>query len=199
MVGVDLQGQETAVVATCVCRHSQAAHRAHGGCGFCRCEHFRDPAELTRMTMEGLSGAAALALELLKAQPLFKNIQLGHLRELVQHGAKREFAKGEFLMRQGDQSDCIHIILQGQVKIEHRTRTGALGVAVLSQGEPVGEMGVLLDDNRNSSAIAQSLVETLRIEADDVRMVFDNQSDVLEAFVLLVQRRNRMISTRSWG
>jgi len=60
-------------------------------------------------------------------------------------------------------------------------------------------MGVLIEDDRGNTVYAQTDLHTLEIPATELRQVFDDQPDVLDAFVALVQRRNRAGSTHNWA
>jgi len=71
-------------------------------------------------------------------------------------------------------------------------------VAELGPGEPLGEMGQQANDARFNTVTAQTDLATLEITAKDVREVFEREPAVLEAFMTLVQNRQRAAFSRTW-
>ncbi|HLY67496.1 MAG TPA: cyclic nucleotide-binding domain-containing protein, partial [Chloroflexota bacterium] len=115
-------------------------------------------------TLEGLSAANANALDLLTRHPDFKHVDAQSLRALVALGWERTFALGEALMRQGEHSGNLFILLTGRVQVQHEAAGGQrLVVAELGAGEPVGEVSALVDTEHHNSVIAQLDVRALEI------------------------------------
>ena len=80
----------------------------------------------------------------------------------------RRFAAGSVLMRQGDVSDCMHVIVAGQVRVEReepRLGNEPILLAELGPGEIVGEIGVVLGAPRSATVTAVADTETMELRA----------------------------------
>ena len=79
----------------------------------------------------------------------------------------RHFEAGSVLMRQGDDSDCMHVIVSGQVRVEREEpRLGnPILLAELGPGEIVGELGVVLGAPRSATVTALEDTETMKLRA----------------------------------
>src|SRR5438552_3127009 len=99
--------------------------------------------------------------------PMFEGVPLDGLARLGEEGSRRSFPAGSVLMAQGADSDSMHIIVSGQVRVErsHPDLTEPLELAILGPGEVVGEMGVLDGAPRSATITAIADTETLEIAA----------------------------------
>jgi CRP-like cAMP-binding protein len=100
----------------------------------------------------------------LSSVTLFRSIPSSGLTALATRGTPRTFAAGDVLMRQGQHSDCLHVIMRGLVQVErsHPQILSPVVLAELGPGTTVGEMGVL--DNLPRSATVTALEETHTLE-----------------------------------
>jgi len=98
---------------------------------------------------------------------IFDGIPLDGLARLGQEGTRRSFPAGSVLMAQGEESDSMHIIVSGEVRVErsHPDLTEPIELAVLGPGQVVGEMGVLDGGPRSATVTAIADTETLEIAA----------------------------------
>lgn len=104
-----------------------------------------------------------------RTRSMFAIIPTDTLRSVATRGRMRRFPKGCVLMRQGEFADAMYVITKGVVDV---VQMGADGqrthLALLGEGEVVGEMGVLSGHARNATVVAVNDVETLRIPREDV-------------------------------
>ena len=79
----------------------------------------------------------------------------------------RHFEAGSVLMRQGDISDCMHVIISGRVRVEREEPNieDPILLAELGPGEIVGEMGVVLGAPRSATVTAMEDIETMELQA----------------------------------
>jgi CRP/FNR family cyclic AMP-dependent transcriptional regulator len=84
----------------------------------------------------------------LKRIPLFAAIPEADQLRLV------TLKKGETLFRRGDEGNALYLILQGRIKISLSGQMDAVTLAILSQGEFLGEMALLDGLPRSADAIA---------------------------------------------
>ena len=89
------------------------------------------------------------------------------LARLAEQGRPRRFPPSSQLMRQGEMSESLHILLQGSVRVEraHPQILRPVVLAELGPGEVVSEMGVLDREPRSATVTALTAVETLELDA----------------------------------
>src|SRR5215208_6823620 len=71
----------------------------------------------------------------------FEGLPDGALSRLAELARRRTFTRGAVLMRQGDPSESLHLLVSGRVRVErsHPSLTAPVFVAELGPGEVVGE------------------------------------------------------------
>src|SRR5207249_4867669 len=111
------------------------------------------------------SGVGALVARELDGVALFRTVSDEARRALVERGQVRTFAAGETLMRQGDPSDTMQVILSGRVRVERagEGREGPLVLAELGPNEIVGEVGILDGGARTATVTALAPTRTLEL------------------------------------
>ena len=90
----------------------------------------------------------------LKKIPLFSSLPEADHENLASLVRRKAIRKGEHLFRQGDEGTALYIILQGRIKISVSRRTDTVTLAILGQGEFLGEMALLDDLPRSADAMA---------------------------------------------
>jgi tetratricopeptide (TPR) repeat protein len=101
----------------------------------------------------------------------------------------RTFKAGETLYAEGDASDCAYLIVAGRVELLKAGRNGAVRVGVLGKGELLGEMGVLDQGPRNTSARADSLVKVEVIpRADFLQMIESEPQAAIKIMTRMAKR-----------
>jgi CRP/FNR family transcriptional regulator, cyclic AMP receptor protein len=106
----------------------------------------------------------ALNPQILKRVPLFSTFsdqQLGALLNCVQH---RRYARGAVIVREGDETDALYIILSGRVKVLISDDQGReVILSIMGSQEFFGEMGLLDDQPRSANVEALEPCEMLRV------------------------------------
>ncbi|RBY79125.1 hypothetical protein DQ239_05520 [Blastococcus sp. TF02-09] len=114
--------------------------------------------------MTGPAGDVAAAL---RTSPLFAALPDADLAELAAGGQPLRLAAGQVLMAEGEPSDAVIVVLEGQLEI---TRDGGGGPPVLlnvcSRGDLLGELGVLQGVPRSATVRARTPALVQRIGAD---------------------------------
>ncbi len=90
----------------------------------------------------------------LKKIPLFASLSEADLQNLTSLLRRKQLGKGELLFQQGDEGTALYIIAQGRIKISLSRRMDNVTLAILGQGEFLGEMALLDDLPRSADAIA---------------------------------------------
>jgi CRP-like cAMP-binding protein len=151
-------------------------------------ERFRDSKPTV---MANTSELVRSAFEALSASPVFQHVSDEHRQEIARHSRRRSFDQGAILMRQGDTSDSMDVLVTGRVKIE-RLFPGSSQAVLLAQlgpGDVVGEMGVLAGQPRSASVTALEEIETLELRATFLKKLFLRDTDVLVAIMRIVSQR----------
>lgn len=131
------------------------------------------------------------SFETLLHSPVFEHVSEAHLREIARHCRRRSFPAGGVLMRQGDTSDSMDVVVKGSVKVERLfpgADTPAL-LAKLQSGDVVGEMGVLSGSPRTATVTALEPLETIELKANFLKRLFMRDTDVLVAIMRIVSKR----------
>ena len=106
----------------------------------------------------------ALNPNVLKNVPLFSSFsdqQLAALLPAVQH---RRFPRGSYVIRAGEETDALYIILAGKAKVLIPDDDGnEVILSVIGPNEFFGEMGLLDDQPRSASVETMEPCEMLRI------------------------------------
>ena len=120
-------------------------------------------------------------------------LPLQGLARLAEQGHRRSFGPGAELMRQGEVSDSLHIILTGHVRVtrSHPQILEPVRLAELGPGDLVGEMGVLDQEPRSATVTAQNSGETLALDAPTLAQTIMDHPEVGAALLRMLSRRLR--------
>jgi CRP/FNR family transcriptional regulator, cyclic AMP receptor protein len=132
-------------------------------------------------------------LDALSQAEMFEGIPLDGLVRLARSGIKRSFSVGTVLMRQGDVSETMYVILRGKVHVErsHPQLSEAITLAVLGLGEVVGEMGLLDREPRSATVTALEDVEAMELDDLALAQTILQYPEVSASLLRLLSRRLR--------
>ncbi|WP_425409023.1 Crp/Fnr family transcriptional regulator [Hyphococcus sp.] len=115
------------------------------------------------------SAATASLIWELKRHPFFEALSDETLKGLLNAAQTVVFSPRKEVFSQGDNSDCLYIILSGCVKISSFSDTGKETVlAFMGENEILGEMGVFDGGVRSAAASALQETRALRLYRRDV-------------------------------
>jgi NTE family protein len=136
---------------------------------------------ISRTAPEPEERAALLcSLELLGA------LDIETLEELSKEVRWIEVQAGDPILREGEPSDCMYFVAHGRLGILQRPLDGAdVRVREVGAGQPIGELGLLLDQPRSASVTA--LRDSLLVKLD--RAVFHRLIDREPSMLLPLSRR----------
>jgi len=101
----------------------------------------------------------------------------------------RTYKTGEFIYQEGDASDCAYIIEAGRVELLKNGPSGPARIGGLSKGELLGEMGVLDQGPRNTSARAETTTKLEVIpRADFLKMIEKDPQAALKIMTRMAKR-----------
>lgn len=134
--------------------------------------------------------------ERLQQVPMFNKLDAARLKLLAFTSDAVTYAGGELLCRINDPSDCVYVILSGEVEI-----VGSIGgddVVLFTKGkfELVGEMAVLSNAPRSATLRAKGELLILRISNDAfLKLITENATVALSVMKQLSDKL--ALSTRT--
>lgn len=139
-----------------------------------------------------MSAQLALSPQILKSVPLFSSFsdpQLTQLLSCVQH---RSYPRSAFVLRAGEETDALYIILSGRVKVLIPDEEGhEVILAVMGPHEFFGEMGLLDDQPRSASVETLEPCETLRMSKTGFAGLLKDNFDLAMLIIQNLVRRLR--------
>lgn len=120
-------------------------------------------------------------------------VSLGGFARLAGIGERRAFAAGSVLMRQGEESSCMFVILGGTVSVvrEHPHISTPIALAHLGPGEIVGEMGLLDGDPRSATVTALEDTLAVEISGEVLQAIVAEHPDVYASLTRVLSKRLR--------
>ena len=121
---------------------------------------------------------------------LFADLPAAEVEAIVGSCETVSFGAGEWIIRQGDPSSALHMILEGEVVtvIDDEDRR------VLSQGSFFGEVSVLLEEPTTASIVTRTPVKCLVVPASDVQDFLLAHPQVMYRILKAEARRLRTAS-----
>lgn len=119
----------------------------------------------------------------LRAVPLFDGATEDELHRVARMASQRHFAAGETLCRQGDRSEEMYVVVDGEVEI---VKGAGAAVATARAGAVIGELAVLSEAPRSATMIARGDVETLVLRGAHLRALLRNQPEMSERMMALL-------------
>lgn len=127
--------------------------------------------------------------------------RLGRRRrgKLAKKATVRDYASGETIVREGDSSLTMYIVLSGLVRLERRRTEGTGGATVLAEtgrASFFGEMGLIDDQPRTASVVAVEQTRCALLSRWDFRGEFQDDPDVALALLPVLAERIRELEQR---
>jgi NTE family protein len=136
------------------------------------------------------SEAGRDTLEILRALPLFRQLDDEALAELGRELTWFALPGGSSLFEQGDPSDALYVLKSGSVGAFRNDENGHVQlVGVVAAGETVGEVGMMIDMPRNASVRALRDSELLRLSRSDFDKLVNHHPRAMLAMARLAVRR----------
>lgn len=120
-------------------------------------------------------------------------LSLNGFARLAALGERAIFPEGAELMHQGDEPDCLYVILSGRVNVvrEHPHLSTPIVLAQLGPGEVVGEMGLLDGEPRSATVTALEETVTVAIPGGVLSGFIAKHPDVYRSLSRVLSRRLR--------
>lgn len=132
-----------------------------------------------------------LPVTVLKNIPLFTSFAEADHQKLASMLRRKSIGKGEILFRQGDEGTALYIILQGRIKISMSRRMDKVTLAILGQGEFLGEMALLDGQPRSADATAMEDSQLYILNRKDFFSFLVNNESAIQSIISSLSRRLR--------
>lgn len=133
-----------------------------------------------------------LSLVVLRNVPLFSGLNEGELERLSRVSGRRRAERGEFIVRAGDKTDSLYILLTGRAKVTNSDEEGReIILAILGPGEFFGEMGLIDGSPRSADVVAKEPCELLILGAAEFQRCLKENFDVAARLMQILVRRLR--------
>ncbi len=116
------------------------------------------------------------------------------LDHLAEHLQVIDLDPGTYVFREGDQGNCMYVVLQGDIEVLKKSKGGTdTRVAVLGPGDWFGEMAVIDVQARSATVLSASPSRLIQLSAPDLDRLY--RFDV-KSYALIVLNIAREMSRR---
>ncbi|MBL8605465.1 MAG: cyclic nucleotide-binding domain-containing protein [Myxococcales bacterium] len=150
-----------------------------------RAGSFRDSSETLNNLWNGVA-------EVVTGSFLFRSLDEGARRELVERGVVMVFAAGKAILREGAPGHDFFLVDRGVVEVLTRAPDGqSVPLATLQRGAFFGEVAMLTGMPRTASVIALTEVSAVRFDKPDIDAVLDKNPQARRLLEAMIKGRAR--------
>ena len=133
----------------------------------------------------------------LSAVDVFSPLSAEELRQLATGTAGHVFAPGETLIRAGDEGSSMFVVHNGRVQVQVSDNGTPRTVAVLTEGNFFGEMGLFTGEPRTASVVAVEETEVLEIGHAAMKQILETNPDLAESISWTIAERKASLAAGS--
>lgn len=135
--------------------------------------------------------------DFLSKQPLFRELRSDTLNSLAAAASVRKRQRGNYIFFQGDPADGVYILRSGLIAIVLDSPDGReLVINELRPGDCLGELAVITNQNRSTSALALTDCELLIIPSPAFQAALDSDNTLSRRVMEMTAERLRSSSER---
>jgi CRP-like cAMP-binding protein len=129
--------------------------------------------------------------------PIFARLNLTQLNRLAIRTTTRTFASGTVIVREGDTSMSLYVILGGGVRVErNRPEGGTVTVGELGVRDAFGEMGLIDDAPRSATVTAIAETTCALLAKWDFQNEIREDPEIAVALLPVLAERIRAVNER---
>jgi len=113
-------------------------------------------------------------LPVIKLVPFFSELSEEEHTQIIKNVIMNYYPVGHVFFKEGDEAGNMYIIKKGMVKISKKTGDNEKELAMLSDNNFFGEMGLVSDLPRNASATAMSECEIFELNKNEFIKLMEN-------------------------
>jgi CRP/FNR family cyclic AMP-dependent transcriptional regulator len=115
----------------------------------------------------------------LRSMPLFSMLPDAELERIAHLTHARSVPRGTLIVRQGDPTDALYILISGAIKVYNCDDEGReVILSLLGPGEFFGEMGLIDGAPRSANVVAREHCDLVVLGKNDFRRCLADHSDV---------------------
>lgn len=138
------------------------------------------------------SGNSGFSLVVVRNVPLFAGLDESELERLGRVAMRRRAERGEYIVREGESTDFLYVILTGRAKVTNSDEDGKeIILAILGPGEFFGEMGLIDERPRSADVVAQEPCELLVLGSGEFQRCWRDNFPVAKKLMQILVRRLR--------
>lgn len=126
------------------------------------------------------------------ALPVFKGLPDNLLDDLLRNASMQHFSPGELIIRQGEFTSTLHVILRGIVDLTHVSSRSECGVLLLSAKDLLLPATTLFSEPALVSARALTNVETLTLDGATIETALTRSTMLTNNFMKAMSGQWRM-------
>jgi CRP/FNR family cyclic AMP-dependent transcriptional regulator len=147
-----------------------------------------------------MNATPVVSTVLLRNVPLFSMLPEGQLQLLTQVLSRKAYPKNSTIIAAGDPTDAMYIVVSGRLKVVMSDKQGQeVILAILSQGEFFGEMGLIAQAPRSATVTTIEPCELLTITRADFNKClqgnFDLTMNVIRGLVKRLREADKKIGS----
>ncbi|MBI3525554.1 MAG: Crp/Fnr family transcriptional regulator [Betaproteobacteria bacterium] len=136
----------------------------------------------------------------LRTLPIFEALNDERLADIVPIAALRSVKRGAVILKAGDHTDNIYLVLAGSLKVKISDQGGReVILTVLGPGEMFGEMGAIDEHPRSATVVAAERCNLVVIAKDDFKRClaenFEVSLYIIENLVKRLRKADRKIES----
>lgn len=136
-------------------------------------------------------------IDRLTAVEVFAPLSTEEIQQLASTTVAHVFAPGEALIRAGDEGSSMFVVHSGRVQVQVNENGRPHTVAVLSEGDFFGEMGLFTGEPRTANVIAVEETEVLEIGHEAMRLLFETNPSLAESISWTISERRAGLAASS--
>jgi CRP/FNR family transcriptional regulator, cyclic AMP receptor protein len=136
-------------------------------------------------------------VELLARVPVFATLEQSDLERIAQLAVPRQFAPGQSVFREGDQSDTCYIVREGHARAVRSHGDGrTITLATFGPGDIFGELAMFEDERRSATVEAIEPISVVAVLGPDMRRLMIEHPEISTRLVIALGRRLREMNER---
>lgn len=133
---------------------------------------------------------------LLARVPVFEMLAEEELARVVEVCIPRQFAAGEVVFHEGDESSTCYIVRSGHARALREHRDRVLTLANFGPGDIFGELAMFDDERRSATVQAIDALEAIAILGSDMRRLMQEHPQISVKLIQALGRRLRETNER---
>lgn len=126
---------------------------------------------------------------------LFSDLTSSDTDVLNQHGTIRSYPANSILINEGDNTDSLYVVMEGEVKVYASDESGKEVILnMLGPGEYFGELALMDEEPRSASVKTMEPTRVMVISKPDFKLILANHPDMAYNLIQSLTRQVRYLT-----